>query len=77
VSQNSDGCAEPAICQTMSGGCPLFQAVVSDMIRSFSSGRLTSAEMVVKRCLEESLAAVCDLFSKAETHSLYEAEHLR
>lgn len=58
VSWKRAGCEAPATCQTMSGGCPWFQAVVSARIRSFSSALVTSAEIVVKRCLEVSFAAV-------------------
>ena len=45
VSRKSVGEAEPAFAQTMSGGAPLFQAVTSEIIRSFSAGWVTSALM--------------------------------
>lgn len=43
VSRKRVGWAEPALAQTMSGGCPLFQVVISEIMRSFSEGEVTSA----------------------------------
>lgn len=57
VSKKRDGCAPPAICQTMSGGVPWFQMVVSVMMRSFSACEVMSAEMALKRWVAGFLAA--------------------
>lgn len=46
------GTAAPAMHHTISGACPLFQAIASAMTRAFPSGSERSAEMYWNRCVE-------------------------
>jgi len=57
VSVKRAGFADPAFAHTMSGRMLLFQVVHSVRRRVHSSGEVTSAEMVWKRCFDGSFAA--------------------